>query len=140
MKSTLVRWGAVALMIGSLAGCGGGGGGGRRYHASSCGVAYSSSAGVQVPPGTPVNAAALTPAQFAALTPIVPEGGVSIASAPKVTFSLTDGATATPIIGFGSKSQSSTATVASYPNLAFALAKLVPGRQAPPRAGGSATS
>ena len=32
-----------------------------------------------------------------------------------------------PVIGFGSTSKSSTATVASYPNLAFSLAKLVPG-------------
>ena len=81
-----------------------------------------------VPTGTaPVTLSAATPAAtFAALAPTVPAVAVSIASPPKVTFSLTDAA-GNPIIGFGSTAKSATATVASYPNLAFALAKYVPG-------------
>ena len=78
--------------------------------------------------------AATPAATFAALTPAVdPATGVSvsIASPPKVTFALTDG-NGNAIIGFGSTSQSATATVASYPNLAFALAKLVPGTNGAP--------
>jgi OmcA/MtrC family decaheme c-type cytochrome len=35
--------------------------------------------------------------------------------------------TGVPVIGFGTTSKSSTATAASYPNLAFSLAKLIPG-------------
>ena len=36
-------------------------------------------------------------------------------------------ASARPVVGLGNTTKSSTATVASYPNLSFALAKLVPG-------------
>lgn len=36
------------------------------------------------------------------------------------------------IIGFGSTAKSATATVASLPNLAFSLAKLVPGANGSP--------
>jgi OmcA/MtrC family decaheme c-type cytochrome len=52
---------------------------------------------------------------------------VTIASAPKVTFALTNGVGGAPISGLGSKSQTATATVAQYPNFSFALAKIVPG-------------
>jgi OmcA/MtrC family decaheme c-type cytochrome len=75
--------------------------------------------------------AATPAATFAALTPAVPAVAVSIASPPTVTFSLTDG-NGNAIIGFGTKAQSATATVAQYPNLAFALAKLVPGTGSAP--------
>jgi len=50
--------------------------------------------------------------------------GVTIASAPVVTFKVAD-QNGNPIVGLGSTSKASTATVASYPNLAFTLAKLV---------------
>ncbi|MBI2319250.1 MAG: hypothetical protein HYU75_20190, partial [Betaproteobacteria bacterium] len=74
---------------------------------------------------------AATPATtFAALAPVVAIGGVSISSPPCVSFSMAD-ANNNAIIGFGSKSQSATASVASYPNLAFSLAKLVPGQSVP---------
>ncbi|MGE5338286.1 MAG: OmcA/MtrC family decaheme c-type cytochrome, partial [Gemmatimonadota bacterium] len=71
------------------------------------------------------------PATFAALKITAKVTSVSIASAPVVNFSLSD-QNGFPIIGFGSKSKSSTATVASYPNLAFSLAKLVPGSNGSP--------
>ena len=71
--------------------------------------------------------AATPAATFAALAPVVKVGGVAISSPPCVSFSMAD-ANNNPIIGFGSNTQSATATVASYPNLAFSLAKLVPGQ------------
>lgn len=82
---------------------------------------------VPVPPGpSPVNAAALSPAAFAALQPVVAVGGVAIGSPPRLTFSVAD-ASGNGIFGMFSTSRSAIATVASYPNLAFALAKYVPG-------------
>ncbi|HET8541111.1 MAG TPA: OmcA/MtrC family decaheme c-type cytochrome [Anaeromyxobacter sp.] len=56
---------------------------------------------------------------------------VTIAGKPVVDFSLAD-PDGRPIIGFGSTSRSATATVASYPNIAFSLAKLVPGASGSP--------
>jgi OmcA/MtrC family decaheme c-type cytochrome len=43
-----------------------------------------------------------------------------------VNFKMADRVTGAAIVGFGSKTQASGATVASYPNLAFSIAKLVP--------------
>ena len=43
-----------------------------------------------------------------------------------VSFAVTD-SFGKPVVGLGNTSKSSTATVASYANLSFALAKLVPG-------------
>ena len=135
MKSTLVRWGALALMIGTLAACGGGGGDDTTAAAPAPGGGAAAPAAptVAVPTGAaPVTLTSTTPAAtFAALAPVVPAISVSIASPPKVTFSLTDSA-GNAIIGFGSTSKSATATVASYPNLAFSLAKLVPGTNGSP--------
>src|SRR5476649_169588 len=118
MRFTLVRSGIAALMIGTLAGCSGGGGGGG-----------GSTPAVVTPPPTgtaPVTASSLSAIDFAALTPTVTISSVTVASPPKVTFSVAD-ASFNKNIGLGSKSQSATATVASYPNFAFALAKLIPG-------------
>src|ERR1035437_7441591 len=140
MISTFIRWGAVALMIGTLAGCGGGGGdttaspGGGGAPPGGGGAPPGGGAPTITPPtgAAPITLTAATPAAtFAALAPVVKVGGVGISSAPQVAFSLAD-ANNNPIIGFGSKSQSSTATVTSYPNLAFALAKLVPGTGSAP--------
>ena len=129
MKSALFRWGALALVIGSMAGCGGGGGGGggAAAPAAGAGAVAGAPAAVAVPAGAaPVNAAALAPAAFAALAPVAAVGGVAINSPPQVTFSLADAA-GNGIHSFFSTSKSATATVASYPNLAFSLAKYVPG-------------
>ena len=82
---------------------------------------------VSVPTGTKLTLTASTPPEvFAALAPVVPEVKVAINSAPVVAFSLTN-ANGNPIVGYGSTSKSATALYASYPNLAFSLAKLVPG-------------
>jgi OmcA/MtrC family decaheme c-type cytochrome len=70
-------------------------------------------------------------AAWAALEPTVTVTGVSIASPPVVSFTVTDGA-GRPVVGLGNTTKSATATVASLPNLAFALAKLVPGTAGSP--------
>jgi OmcA/MtrC family decaheme c-type cytochrome len=88
---------------------------------------------VPVPTGTsPITLTANTSATtFAALAPKITVGRVTIASPPVVDFSITD-VDGNAVIGFGSTSKSATATVASYPNLAFSLAKLVPGTNGAP--------
>jgi OmcA/MtrC family decaheme c-type cytochrome len=80
-------------------------------------------------PATDASAAA-----WAALQPQVTVTGVTIASPPVgtvVTFKVTD-ADGTPIVGLGNVSQSTTATLPGLTNLAFALAKLVPGSNGSP--------
>jgi OmcA/MtrC family decaheme c-type cytochrome len=77
-------------------------------------------------PATDASAAA-----WAALQPQVTVTGVTIASPPVVTFKVTD-ADGTPIVGLGNASQSATATLPGLTNLAFALAKLVPGSNGSP--------
>ena len=135
MKTSLCRWGAVALAVGLLVGCGGGGGGGSAPAAGAGGGAVAGApAAAPVPAGVaPVNAVALAPAAFAALAPVAVVGGVAIASPPVVTFSLADGvATNNPILGWGMTTQTSTATVPSQAFLRFSLAKLVPGTNGSP--------
>ena len=106
---------------------------------SGCGGDSSSSTPDPLPPEPPppttctiptgpspiVLSAATAPATFAALDIKVTVCTVAIAGKPVVNFSLTD-ASGNAVIGYGSKSQSATATVPSYPNLSFALAKLMP--------------
>ena len=79
-----------------------------------------------------VNLAAISPEQWAtaefkgAITSVV------VASPPVVTFTLTD-KVGNPVVGLEAvTSKNSTATVASYPNLSFALAKLEPRTDAKP--------
>lgn len=71
-------------------------------------------------PATDASAAA-----WAALAPQVTVTGVTIASPPVVNFKVVDAA-GLPVIGLGNTTKNATATVASLPNLAFAIAKLVP--------------
>jgi OmcA/MtrC family decaheme c-type cytochrome len=72
---------------------------------------------------TPTDAAS---AAWAALAPNVTVQSVTISSPPIVKFTVTDAA-GIPIAGLGNTSQSSTQTVPGLTNLAFAMAKLVPG-------------
>ncbi len=120
----------VAAAVLALAGCGGGGGSDDTPPVVTPPVVTPP---VAVPTGTsPITLTANTPpATFAALEPVITVGRVTIASPPVVDFSMTD-ADGNAIIGFGSTSQSATATVASYPNVAFSLAKLVPGTDGAP--------
>ncbi|MEQ1806863.1 MAG: OmcA/MtrC family decaheme c-type cytochrome, partial [Burkholderiaceae bacterium] len=91
------------------------------------------------PPGTfviaiPSNSTPASEAQaaaWAALQPQVTITGVTIASPPVVDFSVKD-ASGLPILGLGNRSQSATATLPGLTNLAFSLAKLVPGAQGSP--------
>jgi OmcA/MtrC family decaheme c-type cytochrome len=68
---------------------------------------------------------------WAALQPTVAVTSVTIASPPVVNFTVND-AYGRPVVGLGNTTQSSTATLPSYPNLAFSLAKLVPGAAGSP--------
>jgi OmcA/MtrC family decaheme c-type cytochrome len=89
---------------------------------------------VQVPTGpTPIRITVNTdPQTFAALNLRVNVGRVDIQGGPPVVhFAITD-PDDNAVIGFGSTSKSSTATVASYPNLSFALAKLIPSQNGSP--------
>jgi OmcA/MtrC family decaheme c-type cytochrome len=65
-------------------------------------------------------------AAWAALAPQATITSVTISSPPVVSFKVTDAAGA-PVVGLGNTSKSSTATLAGLSNLAFSLAKLVPG-------------
>ena len=84
-------------------------------------------AGPAGPVYTPVVDAALyTPEQWEALTPTVTVTGVTMGGAPVVNFRLADPA-GVGIKGLGGfTSKSSSALLTSYPNFAFAIAKLVP--------------
>jgi OmcA/MtrC family decaheme c-type cytochrome len=73
-----------------------------------------------------VKVASLTPDQWANATFKAEVTSVTIASPPVVNFKVTDAA-GNPVVGLGSTSKSSTATVPGYTNLSFAMAKLVPG-------------
>src|SRR6476469_4448215 len=68
---------------------------------------------------------------WANLQPTVTITGVTIASPPVVSFTVTD-SFGKAVIGLGNTSKSATAVVASYPNLSFALAKLVPSTSGSP--------
>ncbi len=127
MRRASMLWGGMALVLASLAGCGGG------SSSNSAPPPPAPTPPVAVPSGSsPITLSAATPAAtFAALNLKLQVGRVTIAGNPVVDFSLTD-TDGNAIIGFGSTSQSSTATVASYPNLAFSLAKLVPGSNGSP--------
>lgn len=70
-------------------------------------------------------------AAWAALALHVAVTSVTINSSPVVHFRVTDDA-GTPVIGLGNASQSSTATIPGLTNLAFSLAKLVPGTDGSP--------
>ncbi|MEI8162618.1 MAG: OmcA/MtrC family decaheme c-type cytochrome [Betaproteobacteria bacterium] len=148
MKRTLVQLGLVAAIISTLAGCGGGGGSDGAPGATGATGATGAAAtatGVTVPAGTALVststavafASNATPASseslaaWKALEPTIAVTSISIASPPVVKFTVRDAA-GKAVIGLGSKSQSSTATVAALTNLGFTLAKLVPGTNGAP--------
>ncbi len=140
---------AVGLVVAALAGCGGGSGDtgaagpggpagptgptGPAGPIGTPGAAGSSGSSVSVGSNASTNASvvAANAAAWAALETTVDVTGVTIASPPVVTFKVTDAA-GRPVLGLGNTSKSSTATVASLPNLAFSIAKLVPGAAGSP--------
>jgi OmcA/MtrC family decaheme c-type cytochrome len=107
----VVAAGAAALL---LHGCGGG----------SDGAAEPE---VPAPPQGPVvNLSTLTPEQYAATEFNATITGVTISSPPVVNFSVVD-KNGQPLVGLGLATKASNATVPRYQNIAFSLAKLVPG-------------
>ncbi len=152
MKRTLVQLGLVAAIISTLAGCGGGGGSDGAPGATGATGATGAAAtatGVTVPAGTALVststavafASNATPASSESLTawkalqPTATLTSISIASPPVVKFTVKD-QDGKAVIGLGSKSLNSTSTtassVAALTNLAFTLAKLVPGTNGAP--------
>ncbi len=120
-------WLFASVLLAALAACGGDDG-------------ATGPAGPPGPPGTPgtpgtpgapgsgtlVNVGSLTSEEWAESMFSAEITGVTIAGAPVVNFRVMD-AQGRPVVGLGSTSQGPTATLASYPNLGFTLAKLVPG-------------
>lgn len=145
MKTTALRFSLAALALGALtllAGCGGGSTGPAGPAGPAGPPGAGGPAGPPGPPGPPASNAVRIPsnatpatdaaaAAWAALEPQVTITGVSIASPPVVNFRVTDPA-GNPVVGLGNTSRSSTATIAGLTNLAFALAKLVPGTNGGP--------
>ena len=69
-----------------------------------------------------VNAGALTAQDWANANFSAQITGVTIASSPVVTFKVAD-AQGKPVVGLGAKTQTATAAVPTYSNLAFTLAR-----------------
>ena len=129
MKPTFLAWGLLALVAATLAACDGGSDGAPGAPGAPGATGPTGPAGKDV--GAVINLSKLGVDEFATMQFNAQITGVSIASAPVVSFSVSD-ANGTPVVGLGSKSKSATATVASYPNVAFTLAKLVPGSNGGP--------
>ena len=119
------RWISAVLLVAALAGCGG-------SDSGSVPAVAPSAVGAELPVPVPTGSSPIvlnantTAATFAALNLKLTLGKITIASATTVDFALTDG-DGNPVLGFGSSTKSATAVVAAYPNIAFSLAKLVPG-------------
>jgi OmcA/MtrC family decaheme c-type cytochrome len=123
------RFAAAGLLAIALVGCGGSdGAAGPQGPTGPTGPDGSTGpAGPAGPAGTAsVNVASLSPAAWESAKFKTEVSKVTIASPPVVEFAVTD-ALGNPVLGLEKvSSQSATATVAQYPNLSFALAKLVP--------------
>ena len=140
-KRRWISFGAAGVLAVTLAGCGGGDGSSDTAAVTpppDTGVitpppssGFTVQASVPAPSGTPLDAATMTPAEFAALAPRGAITSVSIQSPPVVTFQLTDAGNR-GIKGLGFASKGSTAALPGLSNMAFAIAKLVPGANGAP--------
>lgn len=127
------------LAAAALVGCGGGSDGapGATGPAGPAGATGPAGpAGTNAVATVKVGTNATTPSMAAAdawkaLAPQATITSVTINSAPVVKFTVKDAA-GNPLVGLGNKSQSATATVAGLTNIAFTLAKLVPGTNGAP--------
>ncbi len=146
-----LRWLATAaavvlLAAASLPGCGGSDSGAAGPTGAPGGAGPAGPTGSAGPAGAPggamvrvaSNAAPASDAAIAAWTALAPQAtvtSVSISSPPVVQFTVTD-ANGAPVVGLGNVSRNATATnPATLPgltNLAFSLAKLVPGANGNP--------
>jgi len=136
---------AAVVFAAALAACGGGdtgatgpageqgapGATGPAGPAGPAGPSGSSMVTVGSNSATAPSVVAANAAAWSALQPTVAVTGVTIASPPVVSFTVKD-AFGAPVVGLGNTTKSSTALVASYPNLAFSIAKLVPGSNGSP--------
>ena len=124
MKITFTRLGLAALIVGSLAGC--------NSSSSGGGGGTPPPSGAASPP--PLTGAAVTvdysngATLFPVMTPVITVGGAAVNSAPVIRFSIGDG-NGNPYAGFQNIKRSDNG---SYPNLAFAIAKLVPATNGSP--------
>ncbi len=126
------RFALAALVAAALAGCGGDDG-------ATGPTGPQGPAGPAGPDGAPgqdagmtVNAAALSPEQWATSAWTAEVTSVDMSKGtPVVTFKVAD-ASGRSVVGLGSQAQSATATLKSYPNTAFSLAKLIPATSAAP--------
>ena len=121
MKKSWVRMSAAAFVAAlAIAGCGGDDGD----------PGPAGPAGPAGPPGpggaNVVNVSKLPADQYAATEFNATITGVTVASPPVVNFKVAD-QNGTPIVGLGLATKAATATVPRYQNLAFSMAKLVPG-------------
>ena len=128
---------AAGILATALSGCGGSGDTGPAGAVGPAGPAgppgASSGNVINVGSNAATNATVINAnaAAWEALEPTVTVSSVAIASPPEVNFSVSD-AFGRPVVGLGNKSKTSTAKFANYPNLAFSLAKLVPGTNGAP--------
>ena len=130
---------AAGLLTATLFGCGGGDSGpagptgaqGETGATGPAGPAGSSGSGTVTIASNSVAPSTTATAAWAALAPQVTVTSVTVAGAPVVSFKVTD-ANGNPVVGLGNTAKSSTATVANLTNLAFSLAKMVPGTNGSP--------
>lgn len=137
-RSTTWRTGFLACCVALLAACGGGDTGPAGPQGPKGDTGDTGAPGQAGPPGSGTavnvgsnaltNADAITAqaARWAALQPTVTVTSASVSGQPVVNFTVVDGF-GNAVLGLGNQTKSATATVASYPNLAFSIAKLVPG-------------
>jgi OmcA/MtrC family decaheme c-type cytochrome len=145
MRNTLVRSTLAALLaVGALAlaGCGGGtGDAGPTGPAGPAGPpgqtgqpgapGINGATAVNVARSTNPTVIAANAAVWESLEPTVTVTGVTVASPPVVTFTVAD-PFGNPVVGLGNTAKANGAKFASYSNLFFTLAKLVPAGNAGP--------
>jgi len=135
VRMTLRPWHALAavMMAAALVGCGGGSDGSAGPKGDPGSPGAPGPAGPPGPAGSAtVNLAALTPEQWEAAEFQASVSNVVIASPPVVTFTVSD-KVGNPVVGLENvKSLAAGNTLATYPNLSFALAKLEPRTDAKP--------
>ncbi len=139
VRSLRVLLGAILVTgMALLSGCGGSDGAagpagpaGPTGATGPAGPAGSNAVSGATVPSNATAATADAAAAWQALAPQVTGVSVTIASPPVVKFKVTDAA-GNPVVGLANKSQSATATVAGLTNIAFTLAKLVPGTNGAP--------
>nr|WP_236598642.1 OmcA/MtrC family decaheme c-type cytochrome [Ramlibacter monticola] len=117
---------AVASAVVLLHGCGGSDGADGATGAQGAAGPQGPAGPQGQPGGVVVNLAQLSPEQFAATQFNATVTGVTIASPPVVSFKVVN-QTGTPVVGLSFATKAANATVPRYQNIAFTLAKLVPG-------------